>query len=34
VGHPLALRLDDGPLQAIVDRMAAVSAAPLPAGVA
>ncbi len=34
VGHPLALRLDDGPLQAIVDRIAAVSVAPVPAGIA
>jgi ATP phosphoribosyltransferase len=28
VGHPLALRLDHGPLQAIVDQIAAVSASP------
>ncbi|MFM2158116.1 MAG: phosphoribosyltransferase, partial [Cyanobacteriota bacterium] len=32
VGHPLALRLDDGPLQMIVDRIAAVSAVPVAAG--
>ena len=25
VGHPLALRLDDGPLQGIVDRIALVA---------
>jgi ATP phosphoribosyltransferase len=31
IGHPLALRLDDGRLQAIVQRIAAVSRAPLPA---
>ena len=31
VGHPLALRLDSGELQAIVDQIAAVSAAPVPA---
>ena len=28
VGHPLALRLDGGELQAIVDQIAAVSASP------
>ncbi|MFM7362302.1 MAG: ATP phosphoribosyltransferase [Cyanobium sp.] len=31
IGHPLALRLDDSRLQAIVQRIAAVSRAPLPA---
>ena len=30
VGHPLALRLDDGTLQAIVQRIAAASRAPRP----
>lgn len=33
IGHPLALRLDGGPLQALVDRVAAAGsppAAPLP----
>jgi ATP phosphoribosyltransferase len=34
VGHPLALRLDGGELQAIVDQVAAVSAAARPAGAA
>ena len=32
VGHPLALRLDDGRLQAIVERIRAVSRARVPAG--
>jgi ATP phosphoribosyltransferase len=27
IGHPLALRLDDGPLRQIVDRIAAATAA-------
>ena len=31
VGHPLALRLDDGRLQAIVERIRAVSRAAVPA---
>jgi ATP phosphoribosyltransferase len=30
IGHPLALRLDAGPLQAIVTRMAAVAQSPAP----
>jgi ATP phosphoribosyltransferase len=30
VGHPLSLRLDRGPLQALVDRLAAVSVGPQP----
>ena len=29
VGHPLALRLDDGRLQAIVERIRSVSRAPI-----
>jgi ATP phosphoribosyltransferase len=28
IGHPLSLRLDGGPLQALVDRLAAVSVGP------
>ena len=31
VGHPLSLRLDDGRLQAIVERIRAVSRAAVPA---
>lgn len=31
IGHPLALRLDAGPLRALVDRLAAVTAAAHPA---
>jgi ATP phosphoribosyltransferase len=31
IGHPLALRLDDGPLQGIVDRIAAAEPALVPA---
>jgi predicted Zn-dependent protease len=31
VGHPLALRLDDGRLQAIVERIRSVSSQPVPA---
>ncbi len=30
IGHPLALRLDDGPLQALVDRVAAADPAAQP----
>ena len=29
VGHPLSMRLDHGPLQALVDRLAALSPAPV-----
>ena len=31
VGHPLALRLDDGRLQTIVERIRAVARTPVPA---
>ena len=31
IGHPLALRLDDGALRALVERLEAASRAPLPA---
>jgi ATP phosphoribosyltransferase len=31
IGHPLALRLDDGDLRALIERLEAASRAPLPA---
>jgi ATP phosphoribosyltransferase len=31
IGHPLALRLDDGALRALMERLEAASRAPLPA---
>jgi ATP phosphoribosyltransferase len=30
IGHPLALRLDPGPLQSVVARLAAVAQSPTP----